>query len=103
MILPRACDLGNRTLKTSLTASELIDRYIIQDPYRSGPAEARLADYGTHVWAIVSYYQQAVNRDIDRVVRDYEIPHEAVEAALAYYRKHRRFIDARILLNDTVA
>ena len=83
-----------------MTTVELIDRYITQDPHRPGLAEARLADYGTHVWALVSYYQQAVNRDLDRVAHDYDVPREAVEAALAYYRKHRRHIDAKILLND---
>jgi uncharacterized protein (DUF433 family) len=88
-------------VEATVTTSELIERYIIQDPWRPGLAEARLADYGTHVWALVSYYQQAVNRDIDRVAHDYDIPREAVEAALAYYRKNRRYIDARILLNDS--
>jgi hypothetical protein len=57
-----------------VSTSELIERYITEDPYRPGPAEARLAHYGTHVWAIVSYYQEAVNRDRDRVARDYAIP-----------------------------
>jgi uncharacterized protein (DUF433 family) len=52
------------------------------------------------VWAIVSYYRQAVHGDLDRVAHDYDIPREAVEAALAYYRMHRQAIDARILLND---
>jgi uncharacterized protein (DUF433 family) len=86
---------------TMNSTTELIERYIIEDPYRSGPAEARLAHYGTHVWALVSYYQQAVKNDVDRVAADYEIPREAVEAALAYYRKHQKAIDARILLNNS--
>jgi uncharacterized protein (DUF433 family) len=83
-----------------VSAAELIERYVAEDPVRPGPAEARLAQYGTHVWAIVSYYRQAVHCDLDRVAHDYDIPREAVEAALAYYRKHRQAIDARILLND---
>ncbi len=80
---------------------DLIKRYIAEDPYRPGPAEARLTSYGTRVWAIISYYQQAVNHDLDRVARDYGIPREAIEAALAYYREHQNVIDARILLNDS--
>jgi len=80
---------------------DLVDRYIVEDPYHPGPADARLAQFGTHVWAIVSYYQLAVNRDLDRVACDYDIPREAVEAALAYYRLHQKTIDARILLNDS--
>lgn len=83
-----------------LRVPDLIARYIVEDPYRSSPAEARLAEYGTHVWAIVSYYRQAVHGDLDRVARDYDIPREAVEAALAYYCEHQSSIDARILLND---
>ena len=35
-----------------------------------------------------------------RVAEDYEVPLEAVEAALAYYELHRYLIDARIALND---
>jgi uncharacterized protein (DUF433 family) len=84
-----------------LHPSELIERYITEDPYRPGPAEARLATFGTHVWAIVSYYQQAVHCDLDQVAGDYAIPREAVEAALAYYQAHKQVIDARILLNDS--
>jgi hypothetical protein len=60
--------------------TEPIERYVAEDPYRPGPAEARLVQYGPHVWAIVSYYQQAVKHDLDQVARDYGIPREAVEA-----------------------
>jgi hypothetical protein len=30
---------------------------------------------------------------------DYEVPREAVEAALAYYREHRETIEARLAAN----
>jgi uncharacterized protein (DUF433 family) len=81
--------------------SELIEPYNVEDTYRPGPAEVRLVQYGTQVWAIVSYYQQAVQNDLDRVAADYDIPREAVEAALAYYQMHQQAIDARILLNNS--
>ena len=86
-----------------MAAPETIVGYVVEDPYRPGPAEARLATYGVHVWALVEYYQQAVGGDIERVARDYAIPKEAAEAALAYYRAHKRVIDARILLNNASA
>jgi uncharacterized protein (DUF433 family) len=35
-----------------------------------------------------------------QVARDYDVPEEAVEAALAYYSQHAPLIDARILANQ---
>jgi uncharacterized protein (DUF433 family) len=37
--------------------------------------------------------------DIAELAEAYEVPREAVEVALAYYRQHRATIDARLLLN----
>ncbi|MBI3976946.1 MAG: DUF433 domain-containing protein [Chloroflexi bacterium] len=73
----------------------LIERYVEPSPYRAGAAEARLRDYGVSVWALVAHYQ-AAGGDIDRVAADYELPRKAVQAALAYYRRHKASIDARI-------
>ena len=42
----------------------------------------------------------AAEGDIDRVAKDYEIPREAVEAAIAFYRLHRAVIDNRIAANS---
>jgi uncharacterized protein (DUF433 family) len=75
--------------------TELVERYITEDAIRSGPADARLTGFGTHVWALISYYQQAVNQSIDQVAYDYGIPREAVEAALAYYRQHKLILITR--------
>jgi uncharacterized protein (DUF433 family) len=78
---------------------ELIARYIDADARRGrGLSDARLREYGTPVWALIGYLR-AVGGDIDRVASDYEIPREAVEAALAYYERHKALIDARLLLN----
>ena len=74
---------------------ELINEYIEQDPIRPGPASVRLRASGVSVWALVAYYQAAGN-DLERVAADYQLPREAVEAALAYYRCHQASIDARI-------
>jgi hypothetical protein len=36
---------------------------------------------------------------VEQAARDYEIPMEAAEAAVAYYQQHRPLIDARIAVN----
>ena len=77
---------------------ELIERWIEQSPRGSDPAEARLVAFGIPVWALVGYLE-AVENDVARVADDYEVPREAVEAALAYYRRHREVIDARTAAN----
>ena len=77
----------------------LIARYIDSNPHGRGPAEARLIGYGTSVWALVAYLQ-ACNGDAAEVAHDYKLPLEAVEAAIAYYRRYKALIDARLLLNE---
>ena len=73
----------------------LRDKHIIRSV---DPSEARLRLSGTHVWAIVGYWR-AVRGDVARVARDYGLPPEAVQAALAYYEQHKPVIDARLAAN----
>jgi uncharacterized protein (DUF433 family) len=80
---------------------DLIDTYIEQDPYKPGPAGARLKSTGVPIWALISYYKRAVHEDIEQTARDYELPREAVEVALEYYDRHKKLIDARITLNSS--
>ena len=77
----------------------LISRYIVTDRNGRGPDEASLARYGVSVWALVAYLT-ANKLDPAQVAADYDLPEDAVEAALAYYRCHKEIIDARILLNQ---
>lgn len=77
----------------------LIERYIAVDPADRGPADARVAEYGTPVWALVAYYLGDADGDVAQVAADYELPVEAVHAALAYYQRYKAFIDAKLLLN----
>lgn len=77
---------------------QLITHWIEPHPWKSGVAEARLRDSKIPVWAIIGYLQM-VDGDVDRTARDYCIPGEAVEAALAYYRPHRAALDARLVAN----
>jgi uncharacterized protein (DUF433 family) len=75
----------------------LIDRYIDSSPY--GIADARLRDYGVHVWAIIGQLRVATG-GVDEVAQDYRVPPEAIKAALAYYEQNKEYIDARLLLNS---
>lgn len=78
----------------------LIKRYVDLDTdrYAAGRADARLRDSGVSVWAIVGHLR-AIGDDIDQAARDYHLPRQAIEAALAYYRQNRELIDARLLMN----
>lgn len=79
----------------------LIEQYIDPDwdRYPRGRADARLKDYGVPVWALIGQLR-AIGGDLDQLARDYQVPREAVEAALAYYRHNQKYIDARLLLNS---
>lgn len=79
---------------------ELVKKYIEQNPHRPGLDEARVVGFGVPVWALVGHLR-GVNDNVDAVARDYDIPREAVLAALAYYRQHKGLIDARIAANET--
>ncbi|MBI3979812.1 MAG: DUF433 domain-containing protein [Chloroflexi bacterium] len=85
----------------AMTKEELIAKYITQDARRPEAAEARLADYGVHVWAIIGY-RQATGEEIDQIAAAYEVPREAIEAAFAYYDRHHHVIDARIAANKEI-
>lgn len=78
--------------------SDLIARHIVDDPYRPGPAEVRLADSGVSVWAIIGYLP-TVNGDVERAARDYDIEPDAVRAAIAWYHQHKTAIDERLAAN----
>ena len=76
----------------------LIARYIEQNPHYPSLDAARLRKYGVSVWSIIAHLH-AVGGDVAHVAADYGLPCEAVEAALAYYRRHKDLIDARIAAN----
>ncbi len=78
-------------------ANQLIAEHIEMNPHKSGRANARLIESGVSVPTIVNY-TQAVEGDVNRVAQDYDLPTDAVNAALTYYRRNRRLIDAKLLL-----
>jgi uncharacterized protein (DUF433 family) len=80
---------------------QLITRFIDLDTdrYSGGRADARLKDSGVAVWAIVAFLH-VYDNDVARVAEHFTIAEAEVEAALAYYRRNRKFVDARIALNE---
>ena len=82
-----------------MSDEELITRYIELDPHRPELARARLKEYAVPVWALIGYLRTP-GADLERVAADYEVPLAAVQAALAYYRRHPAPIDAWIAANN---
>jgi hypothetical protein len=54
---------------------------------------------GVDIWAIITYLN-LYDGDADRVADEYALSPEEMAAALAYSRRYKKYIDARILLND---
>lgn len=75
--------------------ANLLQRYIELDPYRPAVYEAQTRDEGIPVWVLVSSVDAADGK-IQAVADSYEIPAEAVEAAILFFMLHRAEITARI-------
>lgn len=75
----------------------LIERYIERDPRRPRLDEARVKEHGIAVWAITGRLE-AAQSDIAQAA-DYDLPPDAVRAALTSYDQHRDAIDARRAAN----
>ncbi len=78
------------------------------DPHRPGRARGRLLAESVPVWAIIGYIAaiagstepDAISEDvIAQVAADYDVSHEAVQAALLYYDENRCAIDALLEAN----
>lgn len=92
--MPRA------TRESKARDQELLEKYVDPDVDRyGGRADARLLNSGVSVWAIVAYLR-VYKGDVDKVAEIYELSREEVEAALVYYRRNKRFIDALLTLNE---
>ena len=75
-----------------------IAQHVQPNPRRGGVAEYLMVGTGIEVWVIIGYLH-AVGDDVNRVAQDYALSPEAVQAALAHYRRHQRAIDDRIAQN----
>lgn len=76
---------------------ERVRRYLEADPRYLGAAEVRLKGYSVSVWAIIGYWK--ATGDLAEVAAGYDVPVEAVEAALVYYHRNRAIVDARLDAN----
>jgi uncharacterized protein (DUF433 family) len=86
--------------RSDLDEQQLIDKYVDLNYDRyGGRADARLKRSGVSVWAIVTYLG-IYDGDVDEVAGIYDLSQEEMDAALAYYRRNKKYIDARILLNE---
>jgi uncharacterized protein (DUF433 family) len=81
-----------------LTDDELIERYIATLGSDQVSSEARLAESGISVWVLMWALRRG-NGNISVVAREHSLSSEAVEAAIAYYLRHRRVIDAQVVLH----
>jgi uncharacterized protein (DUF433 family) len=78
---------------------QLIEKHIGLDNERcGGRADARLRS-GPSVWAIVSFFDM-YKGDLDEITGHFDISQEELEAALAFYLRNKKYIDARILVNE---
>jgi uncharacterized protein (DUF433 family) len=86
-----------------LTGSDddaLIAKYVSAHPSNIGIDEYWLTEAGIPVWAIVGSLQ-ANRYNPDDVASLYHISRETVEAAWAFYLRHRAVFDNRLAKNDT--
>lgn len=89
-------------MRPNVQAKRLLARWISPNPYKPSDAEARISGTGIPVWALIGYLP-AVNGDEHQVAKDYNIPVEAVVAAMEYYHAHQAAIDARLAVNASYA
>ena len=92
---------GLSRLPDEQRADALIAQYIEPHPANPGIAEYRLKikENGYPVWALIGDLKPD-GENIGQISRDYEISLEAIQAARAYYARHRAEIDARIAANS---
>jgi uncharacterized protein (DUF433 family) len=84
-----------------MSDEELIARYIEPNPHKPTLAEAWLKESAIPVWALIGSLP-GVDHDPGALAEAFGIPIEAVQAALAFYDRHRSLIDARLAENETM-
>jgi len=80
--------------------TKLFTKWIKASDYSASADEARIAGTGVPVRALIGHLPAAEN-DVCQVAQDYELPVDAVRAAVAYYERNREAIDARLAQNAT--
>ncbi len=79
-------------------ADALIAQHVGPHPSDRGLAEYWLHEPGVSVWTIIATLAVS-SGDVDGVATIYAIPRAQVEAAQAFYARHRELIDDRIAQN----
>ncbi len=74
----------------------LIERFI--EPDLRHPMDTRISEFGVPVWALIGYLR-VVDGDLAEVATAYDVPEDAVLAALAYYKRNPALIDAQLAIN----
>ncbi len=78
-----------------LKGQALIDQWIQPAPRGAAPLTAKLKGRGIEAWVIVELWQRS-GHDVSNVADAFNLPQAAVEATLAYYRKHKNLFDEHI-------
>jgi hypothetical protein len=65
-----------------------------------GRPYARLKEYGTPIWALINRLGEPTPGKVASVAEEYDIPEAAVRAALRYYARNKKYIDAVIIINN---
>lgn len=76
-------------------AQRLVDRFIRLDPSRPTPDEAIVLPSEVKVWAVIGDLRTN-DGDVPCTAAGYDLPEDAVRAAIAYYEHHRILIDNRL-------
>lgn len=84
---------------TTRETDALIARHVGPHPATPGLDEYWLVDPGIPVWAITGAYR-AERGNADDVAALYRLSGKQVDAALAYYDRHREVIDNRLAQNQ---
>ena len=83
---------------STATSDALIARWLEQSPHHPEPAESWVLPRCVPVWSVIRQLELEYGKP-EGVAEAFELPVEAVEAAVAYYRRHQSDIDARIREN----
>ncbi len=80
------------------TADALIARYIREDTLGRDESWVTTERGSVQVWALIGHLRGG--EGIAGTAKAYDLPEEAVAAAVAYYQRLRPLFDAKLLLND---
>lgn len=73
---------------------------MVEVPPDRGRPYARLAEYGTPIWVLINRMGEPTPDNIARVAWEYGLPDVAMQAALRFYERNKKFIDAVIIINN---